>query len=198
MANVTAPTMDARLGLSFTVLMALLGFAHGALAAEEPSSPWLGQWVLNEERTEAIQPEQPESRNWLPKGRVSTNVSVGGIPLPRTGTKVTPASGQSASDPTVLRIKLLTLTAPDEERINLKYGNLDSETLHRGNYRGARTTWNRKGLRTRYQSTERKVEHRYEVQKDGSLLVTTRIKPNRGKRRTYLQVFERPQGEDAS
>ena len=167
-----------------------------ATGAEDPKASWLGHWVLNEERTQAIQPEQPESRNWLPKGRVSTSVSVGGIPLPRTGSKVPPVSSQTASDPTVLRIKALTIAAPDEQRVILEYGDLDSETLHRGDYRGARTSWNRKQLRTRYQSTERKVEHRYDIQQDGSLLVTTRIKPNRAKRRTYLQVFERPSDND--
>jgi hypothetical protein len=178
----------------WTLLIPALATAR---APEDPTASWLGRWVLNEERTQAIQPEQPESRNWLPQGRVSTGVSVGGIPLPRTGNQAAPVSSQSASDPTVLRIKALTIAVPDEERVTLQYGDLDSETLHRGNYRGARTSWDRKQLRTRYESTQRKVDHRYEIQEDGSLLVTTRIKPNRAKRRTYLQVFERP-GKDES
>ena len=196
----TATSVRANPGISIrnAIVLCLLASASCALSAAPPSADWLGRWVLNEERTQAIQPEQPESRNWLPKGRVSTNVSVGGIPLPRTGSKVPPVSGQTASDPTVLRIKALTIAAPDDERVVLEYGALDSETLRRGDYRGAKTTWSRKQLRTRYQSTERKVEHRYEIQPDGSLLVTTRIKPNRAKRRTYLQLFERPAADDPS
>ncbi|MEM1435129.1 MAG: hypothetical protein AAGG11_13805 [Pseudomonadota bacterium] len=176
----------------------LLSISATALAAGDRQPGWIGNWVLNEERTQAIQPEQPESRNWLPTGRVSTSVSVGGIPLPRTGGKVPAASEGSATDPVVLRIKALTITAPDEKQVVLQYGTLDSETLHRGNYRGARSAWDRKGLKTRYQSTQRKVEHRYELQQDGSLLVTTLIKPNGAKRRTYLQLFERPAEAGAS
>lgn len=184
-----ARTMGQRLLplLCLTIAAAIL-LKPAAAAAAAPG--WVGKWTLNEERTTAIQPEQPESRNWLPKGRVSTNVSVGGIPLPRTGSKVPPVSTAKASDPTVLRVKAIRIHAPDEQRVVLDYGSLQSETLHRGDYRGAHTRWDGKQLRTRYQSTERKVEHRFELQKDGSLLVTTRIKANKAKRRTYLQVFE--------
>lgn len=164
-------------------------------ALAEPD--WTGRWVLNEARSAVVQPEQPESSNWLSGGRVRSNVSIGGIPLPGRGSKIPPQSTATAREPGVLRCKELTISQPSAEQVELIYSKVGSERLRRGKRGGARTDWTSSRLRTRYQTTERKVDQRYELQEDGSLLVTTRIKPDGAKRRTFKQVFEPATAETA-
>ena len=171
-------------------LLWLLTLAPAAFAAEPA---WLGKWVLNAERSAEVQPEQPLSKGWLPGGNVSTTISVGGLPLPGTGGGVPSAAPDTApSDPGVLRTKALLLSLPSADVLRLEYKKVGEESLRRGTHRGIKTSWRSSTISTSYRTTERRVAQSYELQPDDSLLVTTTIKRKKSKKRTYKQIFERP------
>ena len=113
--------------------------------------------------------------------------------MPKVGGSVPAiAPDQAPNDPGVLRAKTIELILEDSETLKLRYENVGEETLHKGDYRGVKTRWREQELATSYRTTERRVAQSYEVQADGSLLVTTEIKAKKSKKRTYKQVFERP------
>ncbi len=156
------------------------------------ASQLTGIWVLNEERSAQVQPEQLESRNWLGNGKVNTSVSVGGIPLPGgSGGKKKAMSDQPAKDPDILRCKSMEIEASGED-LQITYDALGRDLFRQGNYRGVTSRWDKKRLKSRYQTTTRKVTHDLQLQKDESLLVTVTIKADGSRKRTYKQVFERP------
>ncbi|MEM6708803.1 MAG: hypothetical protein AAF648_08460 [Pseudomonadota bacterium] len=165
-------------------------YAPGTRAAAEAA--WLGHWLLNADLTAEAQPENVESRSLLPAGRGRATISVGGIPLPVPGGSAPSASPQSnARDPAVLRCKELTLTRSSDDEIELVFGTIGDDRLRKGTYRGVKTAWSAKQLSSRYQTTERKVTHRYELRDDDRLVVTTTIKAKGQRKRTFKQVFDR-------
>jgi len=150
----------------------------------------IGRWVLDQERTAAIQPEQPQEKNWLKNQNISTNVSLGGIPLPNLRSKVGPVDSQASPDPDILRCKELVI-APRQDSLHFTYVDVGSEVRKQGAYRGAKVRWSKKKLTESYKSTTRKVTHKFEIQDDNQMLVTVKINPDKGATRTYLQVFNR-------
>ena len=154
----------------------------------------LGSWVINVERSAAVQPEHLESRDWLAGGRLSTSVNVGGIPIPTGGNKQAPqASGQPAKDPDILRCKRMRIEAAGDD-LRMTYEEVGSDLFRKGKYRGVTTRWNKKRLNSYYHTTTRKVTHELALQPDDSLLVTVTIKAKGSRKRTYKQVFERETG----
>ncbi|MGI9326041.1 MAG: hypothetical protein ACR2PZ_12530 [Pseudomonadales bacterium] len=156
------------------------------------ASALTGIWILNEERSAQVQPEQLESRNWLGGGKVNTSVNVGGIPLPGGSSgKQKAMSDQPAKDPDILRCKRMEIESSGED-LQITYDELGRDLFRQGKYRGVTSRWDKKRLKSRYQTTTRKVTHDLQLQKDESLLVTVTIKADGSRKRTYKQVFERP------
>ncbi|MEM1229178.1 MAG: hypothetical protein AAGI15_01480 [Pseudomonadota bacterium] len=170
------------------VLLALL--LTVTLPARADSTALIGDWTLNEARSAQVQPENVESRNWLPGGgKVRGTISVGGVQVPTGGTQREVSTGPS-SDPGILRCKRLQIAEVGEE-LRMTYEEVGSERFRQGTWRGVKTSWNRKRLKSRYESTSRKVAYLLELQTDDSLLVTVTIKPRKASKRTYKQIFER-------
>ena len=167
-----------------TALLGLLVCPH-ALATE-----LVGAWVLDVERTAQVQPEQPQQRQWFKGQNVSTSVSYGGMPLPRVRHKVPPQSTLSEREPSVLRCKEMTIAHKGDDLL-FTYLDVGSEVRKKGKHRGFKTSWNNKTLNESYRSTTRKVTHKFEMQKDESLLVTVVIKPDKGPKRIFKQIFNR-------
>lgn len=150
----------------------------------------IGYWVLDQEGTAAIQPEQPQENNWFKNQNISTTVSAAGMPLPRLGSKVAPVDSRAAPDPDILRCKEMQIEDVNDS-LRFTYVDVGSEVRKQGAYRGAKTRWNKKKLTESYKSTTRKVTHKFEIQDNNKLLVTVKINPNKGVTRTYLQLFDR-------
>ena len=170
----------------FATLCALLLATGGRAQATE----LVGQWELDAERTEAIQPEQPQQKQWLKGQNISTSVSYGGQRLPTIRRKIGAMSSLSERDPEVLRCKEMVISNKGDDLL-FTYVDVGSEVRQKGKKRGFNTAWNKKKLTDSYKTTTRKVSHTFAIQDDESLLVTVLIKPNKGPKRIYKQVFNR-------
>jgi hypothetical protein len=171
------------------VLLASTALAKGT------GTELVGDWVLNETRSAAVQPENVESRNWLPGGKLSGTISVGGVQVP-TGNNRPEASTGPSSDPGILRCKRLEIATVGEE-LHMTYVDVGKERFRQVRWRGVKTRWDKRELKSRYESTSRKVAYLLELQTDESLLVTVTINPRKASKRTYKQVFER-RGQETS
>lgn len=174
--------------LLLLLLLCCAGPAYSTGAAAD--TKLIGRWVLDQERTAAIQPEQPQENNWLKNQNISTNVSYGRMRLPKLRNKIGPVDSRAAPDPDILRCKEM-LIEPDKDALRFTYVDVGSEVRKQGTYRGAKIRWNNTKLTESYKSTTRKVTHKFEIQDDNKLLVTVKINPDKGATRTYLQVFDR-------
>lgn len=149
-------------------------------------TPLLGRWQLNAERTAEMQPKQ--SRRTSSAGGPRASVSVGGMPLPGTNTAL-PAVAGTARDPGVLRCTELIIESRGET-LHLGYQGVGADTLKRGNDQGLVSRWGARKLTTHYETTSRKVSQAYQVQRDGSLLVTVKLNPNTGPTVVHKRVFD--------
>lgn len=149
-----------------------------------------GRWLLNHELTNAEQPDGPEIRKGLFSRMPRTSVSVGGVPLPGTGSGGgLPSVSGSAQEPKVLRATELTIE-PLGDALHVSYAQVGSDTLKRGNDQGLVSRWNDRRLSTRYETTSRKVSQEFEVRRDGRLLVTVKLDPNEGATVIHKRVFD--------
>src|SRR5690606_3164561 len=87
------------------LLTLLIGYPADAGAAEFRLA---GRWVLNRDLTLEEQPDGPEQRALLDK-LPSASVSVGGVPLPRTGEAPLPRAIGSPRNPAVLETTELSI-----------------------------------------------------------------------------------------
>lgn len=173
--------------LAAWILTAILVALTANAAARE--SQLTGRWVLNHELTREAQPDDPAQRDLL--GNLPrTSVSVGGVPLPRSGGAQLPRAG-SPRDPTILQSATLTISAPDDDRLQLTFDGDQRETLKRGNDQGLTSRWSARKLTSRYQTTSRTVSQVYELRRDGRLLVTVKLNPKQGPTLVHKRVFER-------
>jgi hypothetical protein len=150
-----------------------------------------GRWILNQELTTEVQPEN-RGRGGRFDNLPRPTISIGGMPLPRSGAEPPPATSGSAADPKVLRSSELTIM-PAGDALKLDFtgqGGTTSETLVRGNQQGLVSRWNARRLTSNYETLSRKVSQTYEVQSDGRLLVTVRLDPNGGRAVVYKRVFD--------
>lgn len=185
MDQISRPTRGTQLWLAALAIMLLAAGAQ----AKGTGTQLTGDWVLNETRSAAVQPENVESRNWLPGGKLSGTISVGGVQVP-TGNNRPEASTGPSSDPGILRCKRLEIATVGEE-LHMTYVDVGKERFRQGRWRGVKTRWGKRELKSRYESTSRKVAYLLELQTDDSLLVTVTINPRKASKRTYKQVFER-------
>lgn len=172
--------------------LALLTGAATITAAAAAGETILGHWVLSPELTHAEQPDGPvQKKGWF-SNAPRTTVTVGGVPLPGTGgDSGLPAISGSPRDPEVLRCPELTIEAAGEDQLELDYQGVGTQTLERGDDQGLVSRWNDRRLTTRYETTSRKVSQKFELRRDGRLLVTVRLDPNQGATTIHKRVFER-------
>lgn len=176
-----------------TALLALI-FAASSFAKAPPE--WLlGDWVLNNELTAAAQVKKKDS-GFGGTGGFSTSVSVGGIPLPGSSGSAQQGPGGSTKDPQVLRCSELQINS-EGENLLFTFVGVGTELVEPGNNQGRVTKWNRSKLTSRYETTSRKVERIYQLQKDGTLMVTVKIKPRQAARIIQKRVFQRPNSPPA-
>lgn len=160
-----------------------------AIAAGADDLALVGAWRLNVERTEAVQPDNSSSSWWEGLGgRVSTSVTVGGVPVP-VGGPGREAQVASPATPKMLRCQSFTVERLDDGLL-LTYAGVGSEELRPGAYRGMRSSWSGRKLTSNYESTTRRVKRTLEVGKDGRLLMSVTINPRRGKTRRFKRVFD--------
>ncbi|MCP5181666.1 MAG: hypothetical protein H6994_17360 [Pseudomonadales bacterium] len=171
------------------LLLLVLLFALPGLQARDRESPLVGTWLINQERTAEVQPEFKNAGMFDNLGGGSVSVSVMGVPLPKSQRPQRNAIG-APRDPDVLACLEMVLQE-DGDRMQATYQNVGEEMFIRGNFRGRSTNWRGKSLTQSYETTERKVTKTYQIQADGSLLVTVKIKPQKDKKRIYKRVFER-------
>jgi hypothetical protein len=171
--------------LLFVVTAMLLAVSSPALS--KPSK-LEGRWILNEELTRQVQPDntpRTSARDKMPR----PTISIGGMPLPGTGREAPPAPSGSAADPKVLRSTELAIE-PTGDSLTLRYAQ-GSDTYTRGNQQGIVSRWSERKLSTGYETLSRKVSQTYEVRSDGRLLVTVKLSPNQGRSMIHKRVFER-------
>lgn len=177
--------------LAALCLLLMTGFAHSAT----PPQWLLGQWQLNNELTQAAQVKK-KSGGSGGFGGVSSSVSVGGVAMPIPGPgggNDSPAASGSPRDPSVLRCTNLEISAVDGDLLFV-FAGVGEELVKAGDNQGRVTSWNRSKLTSNYQTTSRKVYRTYELQKDGTLMVTVKIKPKQAASIIQKRVFQRPAG----
>jgi hypothetical protein len=122
---------------------------------------------------------------------MSTSVSVGGISLPGSSGSAQPGPGGTAKDPEVLRCREMQISSEGEDLL-FNFVGVGKERVKRGNNQGRVSKWNRSKLTSRYETTSRKVERIYQLQEDGTVMVTVKIKPRKAARIIQKRVFQRP------
>jgi hypothetical protein len=180
----------ARTGSRLAATIVGLCIALAAQAADRKTPEFLGTWTVNPELSAAVQPEHAGTRWWEGLGSFSTNVSVGGMPVP-TGSSEPPRDGDAPPNPDMLRCQTLTIEATSSDELLLTYVDVDTEKLRRGKYRGMHSAWSRTRLDSDYESTSRKVDRSLELRDDGRLLMTVKLNPTKGKTRVFKRVFDR-------
>ena len=170
---------------------ALLLLLVATVTARADDGALFGRWTLDPELTHAEQPDGPETRSGLFSRMPNASVSVGGMPLPGTGGgDGLPQVSGNPKDPEVLRCAELVIE-PLGEELRLTWEGVGSATLARGNHLGLISRWNDRRLTSRYETTSRKVSQEYEVQRDGTLLVTVKLNPNNSAAVVHKRVFVR-------
>jgi hypothetical protein len=185
----TARSLPTRRLLAVLYLLLAAGFAHAA----KPPEWLLGQWQLNNELTQAAQVEK-KSGGSGGFGGISSSVSVGGVamPIPGPGSgSGSPAAGGSPRDPSVLRCTELEISQVDDDLLFV-FAGVGEELVKAGDNQGRVTRWNRSKLTSNYQTTSRKVYRTYQLQDDGTLMVTVKIKPKQAATIIQKRVFQRP------
>jgi hypothetical protein len=155
-------------------------------AGARADTPLTGRWILNDALSAEAQPK-PSKRSSTARGP-QASVSVGGMPLPRSGDGLPTIAG-NPQDPKVLRCTELTI-APAGDELRLEFAGVGSESLKRGNDQGLVSRWSARKLTTGYETTSRRVSQVYQVRRDGRLLVTVTLRPNQGTRTVYKRVFD--------
>ena len=172
-----------------TPLTLLLWFVLASLAVADDLE-FIGNWKLNVERTEAVQPDNRKSSWWEGLGSgVRTSVSVGGVYVPVGGPGAAAPVGDAAN-PKMLRCHAFAIERQGDALL-LTYEGVGSEVFRPGAYRGMRSQWSRRKLTSNYQSSTRKVRRTLEVDRDGWLVMSVTINPKRGKTRRFKRVFDR-------
>jgi hypothetical protein len=158
--------------------------------AAEPPQWLLGTWVLNNDLTVAAQ-EKVKSGGGRGGGGISTTVAVGGVAVPLPGNEATAPVSGNPQDPHVLRCTELEISM-EGENIHMVFGGVGDEVLEPGNNQGRVTRWNSQKLTSNYETTSRKVSRTFELEDDGTLLVTVKIRPKRSASIVQKRVFQRP------
>ena len=168
----------------------IVALSASASFAASPPKWLLGDWQLNNELTAAAQVKKKNSSSGG-FGGMSTSVSVGGIPLPGSSGSGQPGPGGTAKDPEVLRCREMQISSEGEDLL-FDFLGVGKERVIKGNNQGRVTKWNRSKLTSRYETTSRKVERIYQLQEDGTVMVTVKIKPRKAARIIQKRVFQRP------
>lgn len=176
------------------IIVSSLAAADG-FAASAPE--WLlGGWQLNNELTAEVQVKKKNSSSGG-FGGISSTVSVGGVSIPTPGTSTSQqAPGGSPKDPQVLRCKEMQISMVEEDLL-MEFAGVGQERIKYGDNQGRITKWSRNKLTSRYETTSRKVSRTYQLRKDGTLLVTVKIKPRQAASIVQKRVFQRPGTEPA-
>ncbi|MBV1905114.1 MAG: hypothetical protein KUG75_03485 [Pseudomonadales bacterium] len=184
------------LTLCFFALYSAGPFGSAFAKSDKTPVGLAGEWVLDEHKTRQIQPAAKKS-SIFSKFRTSTNVSVGGIPLPKSSTAKVPDSRGKSKDPDVLFCKGMAISV-EEETIRIDYDGLGAKTYVIGHYRGRRTSYNKKQMKTWYESTSRKVSQTYNMDGRDKMIVTITLAPNSGPKNIVKKAFTRKTTEKAS
>ena len=148
-----------------------------------------GQWEINSEATEALREPYKDNSN-RKRSRFRSQMSVGGIPMPRSGGQRA-MSQLTAQNPMVLRCSEMIISLKSSDQIHISYAGLGDEILRKGEYRGRKTKWSAKAIKQTYKTTERRVTKTWSFNKQGQLLVEVKIKPNESKQFVTRVVFDR-------
>jgi len=173
------------------VLLAALAAAAPALAVEPPE--WLlGTWTLNNDLTVAVQ-EKTKGGGGRAPGGFNTTVSVGGVAVPLPGAEPTPPVSGNPQDPHVLRCTEMQISMEGDD-VYMEFGGVGDELIKPGDNQGRVSRWNRNKLTSNYETTSRKVYRTFQLQDDGTLMVTVKIRPKQAASIVQKRVFERPSG----
>ena len=176
-----------RISLPFAILVLSI-FITSSLTANT-SNGYEGEWQINSEATEALREPYKDNSN-RKKSRFRSQMSVGGIPMPRSGGQRS-MSQLTAQNPMVLRSSEMAISFKEDGEIHISYIGLGEEILRKGEYRGRKTKWSAKGIKQTYKTTERRVTKIWSLNKQGQLLVEVKIKPNESKQFVTRVVFDR-------
>ncbi len=172
-----------------TFLLSVVAALLAAWGAADPPA-LIGTWVLNNDLTSEVQPNGKQTRRFEGLSGVHPTITVGGIPLPSTGTEQPEYSTGPTKDPEVLACTELSIETMGDD-VLLTYHGVGSETLTPGNVQGTRTKLTKRKLTSRYETTTRKVSKTFELRDDGRLLVTVSLNPNQGPTIVHKRVFDR-------
>lgn len=176
-------------GSGFSPALFLLVAVNGTSWAE--AFNLAGVWQLNLTESDKIAVKYKEGsgtgRRNLMQG---ATVSIGGLPLPSTSSRIPSQSTLAPKNPEVLLSNRMEINA-EGDRLVLTYDDTEKEIMRRGDYRGRTSTWGSKGIKQTYKTPDRKVTKNWSIRKDGRLLVEVKLNPPRDKARTYKRVFDR-------
>ncbi len=175
--------------IRFLFVIAIVSLFVATFVNAKTFKEYEGQWEINSEATEAlIEPYKDNSNR--KRSRFRSQMSVGGIPMPRSGGQRA-MSQLTAQNPMVLRSSEMAITFKEDGEIHISYIGLGEEILRKGEYRGRKTKWSAKGIKQTYKTTERRVTKIWSLNKQGQLLVEVKIKPNQSKQFVTRVVFDR-------
>ena len=168
-------------------LAVALALAFGAHLAS--ASSLVGSWTYNEELSSEMQPKA--SRGSVFRG-LSGGIVLGGVHLPIPGSDPGTSQEQdrSAKDPDALFCQTMTIEEYDD-RIVIEYAKLGTREFVPGKHLGRKTKWSGDKLSEAYETTTRRVRQRYELARDGRMIVTVTIAPKGDRKRVYKRVFDR-------
>ena len=175
--------------IRFLFVIAIVSLFVATFVNAKTFKEYEGQWEINSEATEALREPYKDNSN-RKRSRFRSQMSVGGIPMPRSGGQRA-MSQLTAQNPMVLRSSEMAITFKEDGEIHISYIGLGEEILRKGEYRGRKTKWSAKGIKQTYKTTERRVTKIWSLNKQGQLLVEVKIKPNQSKQFVTRVVFDR-------
>lgn len=152
-----------------------------------------GNWILNEELTEELQPPIKKHR------RAGGGIQgvLGGINVPTPGGGGAPAAGAaSLKTPVVLDCGEMKLEKSGE-KVTINCSNGLQREFNVGNLHGRRTKWNKTRLTESYSSTSRSVKHQIKLDRKGNLIATVTLQPSGGVAQKYVRAFNRKTEDSA-
>ncbi len=188
--------MTIRTALAMAAVAVALG--SGCASTGGNASGLAGHWTLDADRTAAVQPKNQRNNSNTGSMMPHATVAVGGVALPMPGSAALPSVGGTPRDPRVLQTSTLTIEPAGDDRLTLAYDGGKQETLKRGDDQGLVSDWGRQRLSSSYETTSRKVSQVYQLERDGSLLVTVQLDPDQGPAVVDKRVFVRTAQNDAA
>lgn len=172
--------------IKFLLVLLTLSFCAVAQSAD-----LTGDWVLNAELTEEMQPKVKGTKG-LGGGFSGGFIGAGGVmlPIPGTGGGGSAAAQRTLKQPIVLDCGELTLSK-ESVKVNITCNKESYREFFLDDRHGRKTNWRDRKFTESYRSTSRTVKHEFRLIKGDRLKVTVSIRQKGNRSQEHVRVFER-------